>query len=343
MSEFIPKVTCACGCGERLPPQSGRGRRRLYIQGHRAIRATPLSSYVRSRPLPPKVPRPEPPPRSCTCGCGGAVESAGRGRPRQYLHGHRTDEQRSPSITATCACGCGETLVSDNPRRKYIEGHYTDAIKQRNWRDRNPESYASKRRRDKERKRPRDHGTLAWFARRLKSLGVRTVDEFRAEQERERASALRALNHAWSRCTSWTEFATCPPDVVVAADPEVDYTHFVYGLVDPRTKFVRYVGLTSEGVDRPREHRRPSKHTEHLYSARWVRELEACGLTFEIVVLEVLGEDWEALCAAEQWWIEYGRASGWPLTNLTDGGDGVKGLVKSDECRTRMSAITRDL
>lgn len=68
---------------------------------------------------------------------------------------------------------------------------------------------------------------------------------------------------------------------------------------------------------RPREHRRPS--CPDTYCRRWVRTLQRIGLDYEIVVLENV-RPWEDLADKERWWIAYGRASGWPLTNLTDGG-----------------------
>jgi hypothetical protein len=42
------------------------------------------------------------------------------------------------------------------------------------------------------------------------------------------------------------------------------------------------------------------------------------GLTYEIVTLEVVADAPE-LAKAERWWIAFGRACGWPLTNITDG------------------------
>ena len=42
--------------------------------------------------------------------------------------------------------------------------------------------------------------------------------------------------------------------------------------------------------------------------------------------------------AVERWWIAYGRALGWPLTNLTAGGEGSAGRPVSPETRAKMRA-----
>lgn len=111
----------------------------------------------------------------------------------------------------------------------------------------------------------------------------------------------------------------------------------IYGLVDPRTLLVRYVGLASRGLKRARAHRVPSRLAERSHKSSWIKSLLAAGLDYEIVVLEETSR--EALCDAERFWIAYGRACGWPLTNLTDGGDGA--LNPSAETRAKRSAALK--
>jgi hypothetical protein len=94
-------------------------------------------------------------------------------------------------------------------------------------------------------------------------------------------------------------------------------TNLIYGLVDPRTALIRYVGMSSSGMLRPRMHRYPS--CPDTYCRRWVKSLQQEGLIYQIVVLETL-KDGVTLPEAERWWIAYGRACGWPLTNLIGGG-----------------------
>jgi hypothetical protein len=112
--------------------------------------------------------------------------------------------------------------------------------------------------------------------------------------------------------------------------------HLIYGLVDPRTMLVRYVGCSSRGLTRPRQHVAPRERKFNRYKDRWIAQLEAAGLSYEIAVLAPSTR--ETLKADEVWWIAYGRASGWPLTNLTDGGDGTLGFVSGPETRAKISA-----
>lgn len=113
---------------------------------------------------------------------------------------------------------------------------------------------------------------------------------------------------------------------------------FVYGLIDPETRAVFYVGQSTRGMQRPRDHARK-------------------GWTFEIAILETVldpraptpslcpwlpeGRNQTALHEAERWWIAYGRASGWPLRNKTDGGEGTRGVNRSPEQRARYADATR--
>ena len=96
----------------------------------------------------------------------------------------------------------------------------------------------------------------------------------------------------------------------------------IYGLTDPRTGEVRYIGQSSTGLVRPRGHGRPSvlasRHT-HLYS--WIRAVRALGLEYGIRVLEWLPGR-APLPDAERRWIARGRRMGWDLTNHTSGGEG---------------------
>ena len=63
----------------------------------------------------------------------------------------------------------------------------------------------------------------------------------------------------------------------------------------------------------------------------------AAGFDYEIAVLETY-EDPIQLLAAERWWVLYGRLSDWPLTNLTDGGEGTTGRVHSEETKAKIAA-----
>ncbi len=109
----------------------------------------------------------------------------------------------------------------------------------------------------------------------------------------------------------------------------------IYGLVDPRTLLVRYVGMSSRGLIRAREHSYTCK-ARGTHKDAWINSLRTLRLDYTIVVLEENPAD---LADAERFWIAFGRACGWPLTNLTDGGDGL--FNPTAETRARMAAARK--
>ncbi len=109
----------------------------------------------------------------------------------------------------------------------------------------------------------------------------------------------------------------------------------IYGLRDPRTQEIRYVGKSARGVTRPLEHFPPPR-ADNTYKAHWLRKLISIGLTAKIVILEMCAQK-DALSLREQFWIAIGRAAlGVRFTNLTAGGDGC--VAPTPETRARMSA-----
>lgn len=129
----------------------------------------------------------------------------------------------------------------------------------------------------------------------------------------------------------------------------------IYGLVDPNTEQVRYIGKSSSYLRRPKDHFRPSVIREGTFPVnRWCQKLVRNGQKPAICILEDFGtcfdkdEANEILNEGEIRWIAFGRSEGWPLLNLTDGGDGLLGhpggmLGKhhSDEVKARISEQLR--
>lgn len=112
---------------------------------------------------------------------------------------------------------------------------------------------------------------------------------------------------------------------------------WIYALCDPVTDAPRYVGKTSKSLmQRLKEHKQLARRERRLPVQRWmnaVAGVNLCGVYMR--VLETAsGETW---ASRERRWIDYGRRNGWELFNLTDGGDGLHGLVPSDEHRARNS------
>lgn len=111
----------------------------------------------------------------------------------------------------------------------------------------------------------------------------------------------------------------------------------IYGLYDPRTHELRYVGKTND----------PSRRlTGHLTSARsairpnhrisWLRSLLAAGVVPVCGVLEIC--DTTTWVDRERHWIADLRRGGANLLNATDGGEGVPGRVPTEETKAKMRA-----
>lgn len=110
----------------------------------------------------------------------------------------------------------------------------------------------------------------------------------------------------------------------------------VYGLYDPRTRELRYVGKTEKTLkQRLRGHFKKARAGSERHCSCWVRGLLAQDLQPFIKVIEA-DVPVDRLNAREEHWIAYFRAHGARLTNLTEGGDGVD----SASARARCAAMT---
>lgn len=112
---------------------------------------------------------------------------------------------------------------------------------------------------------------------------------------------------------------------------------------------IYYVGKSSTGAKRPR------RSHAHGRCKGWLRELQSVGLTPCVIFLEEVDSQGRAdLCwwwvgrkssplnDAERWWIAYGRALGWPLTNVKDGGEGGKGLRHTAAAKEAIGKASRN-
>lgn len=115
--------------------------------------------------------------------------------------------------------------------------------------------------------------------------------------------------------------------------------YLIYALTDPRTKEIRYIGQSTTGLLRPRAHTSPTKLARtSTHQVNWIKGLVAAGLKYTITVLEHLAGI-DGLDAAEIRWIAYGRECGWPLTNITAGGNvGARGRKLTPDQITRLIA-----
>lgn len=92
----------------------------------------------------------------------------------------------------------------------------------------------------------------------------------------------------------------------------------VYGLADPESGQIRYVGIAKDVRRRIKRH--IAERARAWHSSRWISGLFARGLRPEMFEIERVDDCVAA--EAERFWIAYFRAIGADLTNLTAGGDG---------------------
>lgn len=115
----------------------------------------------------------------------------------------------------------------------------------------------------------------------------------------------------------------------------------IYALHHDSSQHV-YVGKSSQGLNRPREHGKNYnlKKFAHLPVCRWITKLRSNGHDYSFSILE-LCDSTLSLAEAERFYIELYRSIGMKLLNLTDGGEGTLGIKKSPEEIERMR--TRNL
>jgi hypothetical protein len=114
---------------------------------------------------------------------------------------------------------------------------------------------------------------------------------------------------------------------------------YIYGLVDPRTDLIRYVGVADDPENRLIRHLYQRK-ADKTYKNRWLSKLWEKGLRPTIRIIDIVDptcEDWETI---ERFYIAAYRAVGFSLTNASAGGSGTRGYVPTPTARQRHSIAT---
>jgi group I intron endonuclease len=117
----------------------------------------------------------------------------------------------------------------------------------------------------------------------------------------------------------------------------MDKIVFIYGLVDPITNELRYIGKSINPKVRLRKH--ISERSIHdSYKDRWLRKIINLGVKPELIIIdEVLITNWQFW---ESHYIGYYKSLGCKLTNGTNGGDeppSTKGRKHTAEAKLKMS------
>lgn len=106
----------------------------------------------------------------------------------------------------------------------------------------------------------------------------------------------------------------------------------IYGLCDPRTGELRYVGKSHKPDFRLYIHIWDAKNRPRTRLHTWIRSLVREDVEPEQFIIEECGEDW---IEAEVFWIGYFRFIGCDLVNHTNGGEGL--WNPTPEVRAKMS------
>ncbi len=113
-------------------------------------------------------------------------------------------------------------------------------------------------------------------------------------------------------------------------------TTFIYGLVDPRTQELRYVGKANNPSQRWYNHLCTTER-EHNHKANWIKQLRQIGMKPEWFSIEEVDQSqWQE---AEIFWIRYFTYIGCNLTNGNEGGMG--GVSPTPEVRQKRSVALR--
>lgn len=116
----------------------------------------------------------------------------------------------------------------------------------------------------------------------------------------------------------------------------------IYGLHDPRTGELRYIGQTTKATPEERRwsHLAPSSLKQHTYLARWLSGLVKNGLVPTCSIICTANSQPE-LDELEIKHIAEARSRGVRLVNMSDGGGGRAGVPQSEEWKARMSEQKR--
>lgn len=97
---------------------------------------------------------------------------------------------------------------------------------------------------------------------------------------------------------------------------------FIYTLIDPITKEVRYIGKTSNPHDRYKRHLQKcylDKYDKNTHKSRWIKNLLEIS---EKPIMNIIDEcDDSTVNDLEIYWINEYRKNGYNLTNLSNGGE----------------------
>ena len=110
---------------------------------------------------------------------------------------------------------------------------------------------------------------------------------------------------------------------------------FVYGLTDPRTHQLRYIGVSKHPEKRIKSHASAARNGAKPMCSKWIRGLLKIGLSPDMFIIEESNNlKW---MEDESFWIAYFRFIGCNLLNMTSGGEGTMAYTHSPITREKLS------
>lgn len=118
-------------------------------------------------------------------------------------------------------------------------------------------------------------------------------------------------------------------------------TGIIYVLIDPLVRKCRYIGKTIKSAQtRLNQHIADAKIGRKSHKNNWIRKLLKTG---NIPEIKIIACDLESrLSELEKSYIKEFRQEGHPLTNGTDGGEGISGWHHSEETRQKLSQAAQN-
>lgn len=126
---------------------------------------------------------------------------------------------------------------------------------------------------------------------------------------------------------------------LVSCESTAEKSAYIYGLFDPETLEIRYVGKAVDPDGRLYRHLYYSE-TEDFPKARWIRKLKAAGKEPRMQILEKV-PDFIWACT-EIKWIAYFKSQGARLLNIDEGGAGWGlGQKHTEATKSKMSKAAK--
>lgn len=119
--------------------------------------------------------------------------------------------------------------------------------------------------------------------------------------------------------------------------------NIIYGLQDPITFEIRYIGKTEKGLSRPEYHLKKFLYNKKIQKYplyKWVKKCIKLGKIPKILIIQQFHNS-KYLNDAEIFWIDFFKKQGSPILNMTKGGDGVIGYYHTDEDKLNISKKTK--